>query len=418
MADNRRRRQRGEGTVHRRTVDGKPRGYAGQIDLGVINGRRIRKSVYGPTQDAVIKKMREMRRQLDETGALPTTDMTVEKWLKFWLNNLVAERVKPKTFASYRTAVTHHICPSIGSVRLSKLTAQHVRTMDREIAARLSTSTARLAHRILSIALNDAAREKKVAYNVAKDARPPSNAVSVRKNLTAAQAITVLTKAGNLNDAMAARWLIALLYGPRQGECLGLRWSDIGPDTIDIAWSLSVAPWEHGCDGTCGKGRAGCPHRRIVIPNGVEHTILYRNIVLMRPKNDASIRVVPLIPIIEAALELRREQVERDRPNYLVDHDLVFATPTGDPITPRNDYQAWQDLLGSAGLPHATLHAARHTTATLLLELGVDAKVIGSILGHSDIITTRAYQHVDTSLARLALTGLTDRLAVEPRPEL
>ena len=52
------------------------------------------------------------------------------------------------------------------------------------------------------------------------------------------------------------------------------------------------------------------------------------------------------------------------------------------------------------------LHAARHTTATLLLEQGVDAEVIKQILGHSQIVTTRGYQHVSLELARRAVDEL------------
>lgn len=57
-----------------------------------------------------------------------------------------------------------------------------------------------------------------------------------------------------------------------------------------------------------------------------------------------------------------------------------------------------------------SIHEARHTTATLLLECGVDPAVIVAIMGHS-ILTTRGYQHLRTERAMAAL----DLVAVRPQ---
>ena len=55
-----------------------------------------------------------------------------------------------------------------------------------------------------------------------------------------------------------------------------------------------------------------------------------------------------------------------------------------------------------------TTHFARHTTATVLMELGVDAKIIGEVVGHVSERTTRGYQHVSSPAARAALEALGD----------
>lgn len=415
-----RRRQRGEGAVYPHTRDGKgnPVRWAGQVELGCSSsGQRRRRTIYGRTQAEVVKKIATLRRQLVERGDLPTADMTVAKWLEHWLREIATDRLKPNTLRSYKTAVNKHIVPSLGRQRLGTLSAQHVRQMHRDLKDRgLSSTTALNAHRILSVALNDAMREGAVPRNVAAIVRAPSKAVSTRTGLTGEEAIAALKVAAGL--PLGSRWLAAFLLGVRQGERLGLRWShlDLEAGVADLSWALQRVTYSHGCvprgaTVTCGKKRgASCPQRRLDIPDGMEHDVLAGNLVLMRPKTEGSIRVVALIEPLRLALLRRQEEVERQRPGYAVDHDLVWCTDTGGPIDPRDDWSDWRALLTAAKVPLVTLHEARHTTATLLLELGVDPKVVQQLLGHSSVAVSQGYQHVSLALQREALGDLGRRL--------
>jgi site-specific recombinase XerD len=56
------------------------------------------------------------------------------------------------------------------------------------------------------------------------------------------------------------------------------------------------------------------------------------------------------------------------------------------------------------------VHEIRHTTATLLQELGVDEGVQVAIMGHSTVASTRKYEHVDLGPMRLALAQAAERL--------
>jgi integrase/recombinase XerD len=65
-----------------------------------------------------------------------------------------------------------------------------------------------------------------------------------------------------------------------------------------------------------------------------------------------------------------------------------------------------KNLKNAAGIQkHITPHVFRHTFSTLLLEKDVDIKYISSLLGHSSIMTTQIYTHVNRAKQRQILVA-------------
>ena len=60
----------------------------------------------------------------------------------------------------------------------------------------------------------------------------------------------------------------------------------------------------------------------------------------------------------------------------------------------RADWQDWQDLLAELGLPRYRVHDLRHGYATMLLEAGVDPRVVQAMLGHATAALLTRYEHV------------------------
>ncbi|WP_141213998.1 tyrosine-type recombinase/integrase, partial [Mycobacterium marinum] len=290
-----------------------------------------------------------------------------------------------------------------GAKRLDRLTPAHVRQMHDAID---SSRAAQQAHVILQRALDDAVKEGLVSRNVAKLVDKPQHVTAGRQPLATEQAKMLLRCAIDNNDPWATRWAAALLLGARQGELLGLQWSrvDLERGIVDFSWQLQYVPQAHGCgqrhsDGTwpCGKVRVSyCPKAHYDLARGFEHQVLHRSLMLTRPKTAKGIRIVPLPAPLWAILR----QHPRTEPNP---HNLVWHDSAGNPVSPRDDYDNWQNALKAAGLPPAPLHVARHTTATLLLQAGVPEDIRMSILGHAGALVARQYAHVDTSLARKSM---------------
>jgi len=132
-----------------------------------------------------------------------------------------------------------------------------------------------------------------------------------------------------------ARWAIALTLGLRQGEALGLKWSDVGLDAgaLVVRRARLRPRWRHGCDGKCSHQHAGqCPQR---IADRMETA---------ETKSRAGRRTVGLPDQLVMLLREHRaaQAAEREAAAQLWNEgDWLFATPTGAPINPRTDYAEW-----------------------------------------------------------------------------
>jgi site-specific recombinase XerD len=87
-------------------------------------------------------------------------------------------------------------------------------------------------------------------------------------------------------------------------------------------------------------------------------------------------------------------QAHKDETGVQSISGLVFTRPNGEPIHSRDDWQDWQDLLASIGLPHYRVHDLRHGYATELLEQGEDPRVVQDLMGWSTAAMAEIYQHV------------------------
>lgn len=393
------------GALFQRASDSR---WVAYVTLPDRDGKRRRKVKTHKTKAGASKLLAEMRRELDRSGDLPTASPTLEAWMRLWLDDIAAPRLKPRTLETYRGYVDRWIVPVIGKRRLDKLAQGHVRELhDAMTRAGLSSTSALQAHRILARALKDAEREGRVTKNVATLVDAPQKAVSVRDALSADDARALLASVAS-DPSQAVHWAIALLAGLRQGERLGLTRDavDLDAGIITVSWQLQRLKWTHGCAGKCGKARAGsCPERHVPIPAGQEAHQIHGGLWLTRPKSRAGWRQVPMAPLL---LEVMRRHLASTEPGV---GGLVLHRGDGKPIDPRDDAAAWDAALAAAGLPDVPLHSARHTTSTLLYELGVDEQTRVKILGHSSATVTRGYTHITDVIAHDAMSKLGTLLA-------
>lgn len=86
----------------------------------------------------------------------------------------------------------------------------------------------------------------------------------------------------------------------------------------------------------------------------------------------------------------------------------MFCTSIGTHLNPTRDVlDQPKALLKKAGLPDIRFHDLRHSSATMLLGMGVHPKIVQEILGHSQIsMTMDTYSHVLPTMQREAMSKM------------
>lgn len=112
-----------------------------------------------------------------------------------------------------------------------------------------------------------------------------------------------------------------------------------------------------------------------------------------------------LVPMGELAQKAVEHYVENARIDFLSSKkpekskNRVFINQRGGPLTRMSIWNIVNKYSEKAGIKKNVYpHIFRHSFATHLLEGGADLRAVQMMLGHSSIITTEIYTHVDRSL--------------------
>lgn len=360
-----------EGSISKRR-DGR---WEARVSLGYADGRRQRRAFYGKSRQEVARKLGRAQRALADGLPLPSERQTLGTFLEDWLRDSAARKVRPRTLQRYGEIVGLHLAPKLGRLPLAKLTPQHVeRMMNEALAAGASPQSAAHHRAVLRTALNVAMRWGLLGRNVASLAEPSHVPEREVRALSPADARALLEAVRG--DRLEALFTVALALGLRQGEALGLRWSDVDldGDTLRVQRSLQRVD------------REWC---------------------FMAPKTARSRRTVALPSPVTAALREHRTRQLEERLRLGAAWqgnqwgDLVFADEAGGPLSGFHVSRRFRALLALAGLPPMRYHDLRHGAASLMAAQGVPARVAMEVLGHAQISTTmNIYTHVAPELAR------------------
>lgn len=167
---------------------------------------------------------------------------------------------------------------------------------------------------------------------------------------------------------------LGIIYGLRREEILGLTWNAIDFNNKSITIRKTV-----------GRGKY----------NGVTQ-FLIKDI----PKNKSSYRTLPMFDFISDLLKKYKEKYKQNEKifgnTYIKDYkDFICLMDNGELVKPDYVDRIFSKILKTNGFRHIRLHDLRHSCATLLLRNRVPLPEIQKWLGHSNIITTQRYSHLD-----------------------
>jgi integrase len=372
------RRGRGEGSIFQRK-DGR-----WEASFYLEDGSR--KSLYGRTQKEALEKLRAAMREQEQGTLVKGSRETVGQHIEHWLENVHKPAIRISSYVVYRGILDKHILPALGHIPLQKLTVQQVEAFyARKVNEGLSAKTIRCIHAVLHRALAHAVYSNLLARNVcdiAKKSLPRQTRHEIRP-LTEEQARQLIGKVRG--HQLEALLILAITTGMRRGELLALRWQDINFNKRYLQVRRSV---------------------RRVFGYGLR---------VSEPKTQAGRRKIVLSSFLIGVLTRHRvSQLEMrlKAGTTWEDHDLVFCNERGSFIEPDNLLVRFKKLLQEIGLPRMRFHDLRHSAATILMSMGVPAKVVQEILGHSSIsMTLDVYSHVLPSLQEDAMdkmSGLFD----------
>ena len=246
-----------------------------------------------------------------------------------------------------------HLKPVIGKIPLAKLQIADVQELiDRKVKEGLAPKSVHYMHGILRNALNRAIRWGYIQRNPAAHVDGPRIEQQEIQPFTREEAHQFLRAIKG--DRLEALYTVALTMGLRQGEALGLRWSDVDLDLGTIRVNKQLQRVNHKYE-------------------------------LVEPKTARSRRYLAVPGAIIGAFRAHKERqdVERDAARRCWhDTNLVFCRPDGYPLSGSVVTHRFQELLEKAGLSRRRFHDLRHSCATLLLAQGVSPR---SLWTFSDI---------------------------------
>lgn len=326
----------------------------------------------GKRKQQYFKKLQECRQWLadaqfqDEHGDInASSDMTVDAWFEYWIENIKSGSTKHNTVRNYKERYKYNIKICMGDMLLKDVKPLHCQNVLNQMSmGDYKDSTIKLARITMNVLFDDAVDNGLITKN------PVTKSVKVASDNeeTSKRAMSVDEQKRFLEMAKDSsyfnQYLFVLQTGLRTGELTALKWSDVDFEnkvlhirrTMDFRnneWKISTTKTKNG-------------------------------------KRD--------VPLTQKAIEILSNLRKDNRKTNVIPmeyHDLVFLSKNGKPILNSAYNIILRRICEKSGIEKFSMHELRHTFATRCIQSGMTPKTLQGILGHANISTTMdIYVHV------------------------
>ncbi|VHG10642.1 DNA integration/recombination/inversion protein [Streptococcus pyogenes] len=348
--------------------------YRASIYLGIdqMTGKRVKTSITGRTRKEVNQKAKHAQLDFLSNGSTIKRKVVIKTFKELshlWLETYKLT-VKPQTYDATVTRLNRHIMPTLGNMKVDKITASDIQMLINRLSKYYVNYTA--VRSVIRKVLQQGVLLELIDYNSARDIILPRKQPNAKKKVKFIDPSDLKSFLEHLETSQHKRYNLyfdAVLYqlllstGLRIGEACALEWGDIDLENGTIAINktynknlkfLSTAKTQSG------------------------------NRVISVDKK--TLRILKLY-------QMRQRQLFNEVGARV--SEVVFATPTRKYFNASVRQSALDTRCKEAGIERFTFHAFRHTHASLLLNAGISYKKLQYRLGHANIsMTLDTYGHL------------------------
>ena len=299
--------------------------------------------------------------------------------------------LSPRTYEYYTRVINDLIIPLLGHIRITDLKPAHVQQFIKYIQDNSektpSPSTIKRKVAILQSILRQAVKLGLIQTN-------PANAERLTMPKQIAPQVEIFTRqeAVDMLEALEDEPLqykviiyLAIMSGAREGELVGLKFSDI--DFINNRITIERSAYK----------LTGKP-------------------IATKPPKDNDVRTVKVDDYTIDLIKQLKAEKERERfrlGTAWQGDEWLFTKWDGSIMFPSTPSHWFRSFLKRHGLKHRKFHALRHTSATLLLLAGTNVKQVSGRLGHADLRVTNQYLHCIAEADEAAANALGNMLITQ-----
>ena len=349
-----------------------------------MNGKKIRKTTtFKPPENVTPKKAEKLAHEFAvdfERKCKGLTslneNMRFSDMAEWYIENYAQNELKEITAYNYERQIKRNLLPELGNIKLKDFSPAKITAFFKERT--LAPATCRKVYVIMQSIFTRAVEQGFLketpctkAVILPKD-KSPKEKKPFLDECQAKELLKMTEEYSQFNTIIK----VLLYTGMRSGECLALRWKDLDFEnkTIHIENTLTDVGGKHW---------------------------------LQPPKTARSNRYIGMSDtLIELFTEHRKHYEEKvEYLGELFQHpEMIFTSESGNFVDRSFLNLQFRRFVKGTSFEFATLHTLRHCNATLLINSGIDLKIVSELLGHSDVSTTaNVYADVlDSSKAKVA----------------
>ena len=295
-------------------------------------------------------------------------NMRFSELADWYFENYAPVELKEGTVYNYKSAYNNHIKPVLGNVRVKDINTPRLTQFVQSL--KLQPETVRKIYVVLQSIFHRGVEQGFIRDTPCRNVILPKNRSKKKKPVLDEEQTRRFMKLIEEKkcDPDIKRIIKVLLYtGMRCGECLALSWDDINFEemTISIEHNLADVGGKHW---------------------------------LTTPKTESSIRTIGMSQTLADIFREQKkyqEQLIEALGDDFSHPEMVFTSANGNYRDRSSLGTSLKRFLKGTEFDFLTLHSLRHCNATLLLNSGVDLKVVSDHLGHCDIgVTANIYADV------------------------